>query len=170
MRAIWIADDNELECQVIAAVLEYETGTSPVRMSGAGLFRRVKRGLVPDGLVLDTAMVRAASAEVRRSLQLVDRLVVVTSDLAKSAAESDRHPSGARRLVRPLLQRRLARAMLWLDRYTDDDSWSLPLVADAAPDVSRALPAEPALHRAVAADRNEEAEWEATGQWSPECE
>lgn len=167
VRTIWIVDDDAREAQFLAAVLEYETEAPAILVSPRRFFRRVARGDLPDALVLDEGTADVASPEVRHSLRLIDRLVIIGAHLGKAASEQDQHPRGARRLRRPLIHRHAVRAMLWLDRYTDDDAWSTPQAVDAD-EFSRSL-AERGRPVAVA-DRNEAAEWEATGQWSTEYE
>jgi hypothetical protein len=169
VRTIWIVDDDAREAQFLAAVLEYETEAPATLVSPARFLRRVGHGDVPNALVLDEGTMHIASPDVRQSLRLVDRLVIVGSHLNKAVSERDQHPRGARRLRRPLLQRHVVRAMLWLDRYTDDDAWSMPQSADTRSAVTQ-VPGEQHRLVAAAADRNEAAEWEAAGQWSTEYE
>lgn len=168
MRTIWIVDDDAREAQFLAAVLEYETEAPAVVVSPRHFVGRVGRGELPDALVLDEGTMHLASPEVRHSLRLVDRLVILCSQLGKAASEQDQHPRSARRLHRPLVHRHVVRAMLWLDHYTDDDAWSAPRAADAEYEFSF-RPTERRMPVA-AADRNEAADWEATGQWSTEYE
>jgi hypothetical protein len=168
VRTIWIVDDDAREAQFLAAVLEYETEAPATLVSPARFLRRVGHGDVPDALVLDEGTMHIASRDVRHSLRLVDRLVIVGAHMNKAVSEQDQHPRGARRLRRPLVQRHVVRAMLWLDRYTDDDAWSMPQAVDAQSGANP-LPGEQ-RRLAAAADRNEAAEWEAAGQWSTEYE
>jgi hypothetical protein len=168
VRTIWIVDDDAREAQFLAAVLEYETEAPAILVSPRRFLRRVTRGDLPDALVLDEGTVHGAPVEVRHSLRQVDRLLIVGTRLGKAAGEQDQHPRTARRLRRPLVHRHVVRAMLWLDRYTDDDTWSVPQAVNA--EFEFTLP-QAERHRLVAvADRNEAAEWEATGQWSTEYE
>lgn len=168
MRTIWIVDEDAREAQFLAAVLEYETEAPAVLVSPQRFLRRVGRGDLPDALVLDEGTMHVASPEVRRGLRLVDRLVILGSHLGKAASERDQHPRSARRLRRPLIHRHVVRAMLWLDHYTDDDTWSVPQAVDTEFEFTPPL-AERRRPVAVA-DRNEAAEWEAAGQWSTEYE
>lgn len=171
MRTIWIVDDDEREAQFVAAVLEYETGAAGVLVSPTRFVRRVGRGDLPDALLIDEGTIRLVSPGLRESMYLIDRLVIVGSRLYKADSEAGGHPRGARRLRRPLLHKHLVRAMNWLDRYTDDDSWSSPQAADATTDLLDVAGSTSERRRLAAAmDRNEDAEWEATGQWSPEYE
>lgn len=168
MRTIWIVDDDAREAQFIAAVLEYETEAPATVVPPRRFFRRVARGDLPDALLLDEGTMHVASPEIRHSLRLVDRLVIIGAHLGKAGAEQDQHPRSARRLRRPLVHRHVVRAMLWLDRYTDDDAWSTPQAADA--EYEYTLPPAQGRRPVAAADQNEAAEWETTGQWSTEYE
>jgi hypothetical protein len=168
VRTIWIVDDDAREAQFLAAVLEYETEAPAVLVSPRRFLWRVGRGNLPDALILDEETMHVASPEARRSLRLIDRLLIVGAHLDKAASEQDQHPRSARRLRRPLIHRHVVRAMLWLDHYTDDDKWSAPQAVDAEFELT--LPLAGRRRLAAAADRNEAAEWEATGQWSTEYE
>jgi hypothetical protein len=168
VRTVWIVDEDPREAQFIAAVLEYETGAAALVIGPRRFLRRVARGDLPDALVLDELAIRFASPEVRDSLRLVERLLIIDAH-GGAGNEQGQYPRATRRLCRPLAHRHVVRAMLWLDRCADDDSWSLPQAL--VPDFAEALsPAGPGRLVAVRADGTEEAEWEAAGQWSTEYE
>lgn len=183
MRRIWIADDDDLELQFIEELLVEEPELSAVPMAGATLVARLDEGAIPDALLVDEAIVQPS---LRRwddryllpALRLVDRIVLIASHGVVLPQDLRSELSGVQSLIRPLDYHVLVDALRWLDRYSDDVSWTVRHEPVAAPAGSSAVQEELAREeseygrhwpaRAYPGETEEERAWRKRGQWAPE--
>lgn len=183
MRRIWVADDDDLELQFIEELLADEGDLSAVPMAGATLVARLDEGAIPDALLVDEAIIQPS---LRRwddryllpALRLVDRIVLIASHGALLPHDVRRELPEVQSLIRPLAGHALVDAFRWLDRYSDDVSWTVRQEPLAVPRASSALQEELAREeseygrhwpaRAYPGETDEERAWRKRGQWAPE--
>lgn len=186
MRRVWIADDDDVELEFIADLLEDEPGVSAALMSGPSLAAHFDRGTVPDALLVDEEIIQpsvhhGAGLDLLPSLRLIDRIAMVSCHPNTRVSGVRRQLPGIRCVFRPLAYHPFIDAIRWLNRSSDYDAWGSATEKVAVPVVphselleamarkeSEYGPHWPSSDCPTGVDEEED-DWETAGQWSAEC-
>ena len=116
--------DDERSFRDMSDAIAIEAEVAVVTMGGEELALRRKTHDLPDGIMLDGAVLTSAKAE--QMLEGIPRIVICTGRKYASIAERwTQHPH-VRVLLKPMSLPAFELAVLWLAGATDDASWPTP--------------------------------------------